>query len=290
MAYKETEGASWTWFEGKWHSGNPMIMGPMTHAPWLGSCVFDGARAFEGATPDLDRHCQRIVRSAESFGLKIIKTAEEIEELTRDGIAKFPNGAALYLRPMFWAESGFVDVDPESTKFSVSVYDSPLPEPKGFSITLSPFRRPSFEYAPTDAKAACHYPNAARAIREASSRGFDNAVMLDPLGHVSELATANLWMVKDGEAHTPVPNGTFLNGITRQRTIALLRRAGITVHERSILWRDFLDADELFSTGNYGKVQPVTRIEDRHLQPGPVYKKARELYWSFAHEGPSAFR
>jgi branched-chain amino acid aminotransferase len=65
----------------------------------------------------------------------------------------------------------------------------------------------------------------------------------------------------------------------------LLRQAGVTVHERSILWRDFLDADEVFSTGNYGKVQPVTRIEDRHLQPGPVYQRARELYWEYAHGG-----
>jgi branched-chain amino acid aminotransferase len=285
MADELTAASSWTWFEGKWHSGNPMIMGPMTHAPWLGSCIFDGARAFEGTAPDLDQHCRRAVRSAESFGLNIVKTAGEIEELIHEGIAKFPKGSALYLRPMFWAESGFVDVDPGSTKFSVSLYASPMPEPKGFSITLSPYRRPSFEYAPTDAKAACHYPNSARAIREAAARGFANAVMLDPLGHVSELATANIWLVKDGQAHTPVPNGTFLNGITRQRVIVLLRQAGVTVHERSILWRDFLDADEVFSTGNYGKVQPVTRIEDRHLQPGPVYQRARELYWEYAHGG-----
>ena len=137
---------------------------------------------------------------------------------------------------MFWAESGFVDVDPESTRFCACVYESPLPEPKGFSVTCSPFRRPSLDYAPTDAKAACHYPNSARTQREARSRGFDNAVMLDALGHVAELAIANIWYVKDGEAHTPIPNGTFLNGITRQRVIALLRLAGISVHERPLHW------------------------------------------------------
>lgn len=149
MAFKETEGTSWTWYEGKWLGGTPQIMGPMTHAPWLGSCVCDGARAFEGTAPDLDRHCERLVRSAESFGLKVLKTAGEIAEIIREGIGKFPNGSALYLRPMFWAESGFVDVDPESTKFCACVYDSPLPEPKGFSVTCSPFRRPSLDYAPT---------------------------------------------------------------------------------------------------------------------------------------------
>lgn len=285
MGWKESSGTAWTWYRGEWLSGNPQIMGPMTHAPWLGSCVFDGARAFEGVAPDLDLHCQRIVRSAHSFGLKVEKTAEEIEALIREGIAKFPKTAELYLRPMFWAEDGFVDVDPESTQFSVSVYDAPLPKPVGFSVTCSPFRRPSFEYAPTDAKAACHYPNSARAIREARSRGFDNAVMLDPLGNVAELATANIWFAKDGEAHTPVPNGTFLNGVTRQRVVKLLRDAGITVHERAIRWDEFLAADEVFSTGNYSKVAPITRVEGRNLQPGPMMQKARDLYWDYALRG-----
>ena len=285
MAWKENAGTAWTWYRGKWHEGNPMVMGPMTHAPWLGSCVFDGGRAFEGVAPDLALHCQRIVRSAESFGLKILKQPGEIEELTREGIARFPQAAELYLRPMFWAADGFVDVDPETTEFSVSVYDSPMPKPKGFSMMLSSFRRPSLEYAPTDAKAACHYPNSARVMREAKARGFDNGVMLDPAGNVAELATANIWLVKDGAAHTPAPNGCFLNGITRQRIIALLRKAGVTVHERAIRWEEFLTADEVFSTGNYAKVMPVIRVADRHYQPGPVMQKARDLYWHYAHSG-----
>ncbi|HEY7750558.1 MAG TPA: branched-chain amino acid aminotransferase [Aestuariivirgaceae bacterium] len=274
---------AWTFFDGKWHAGNPMIMGPMTHAPWLGSCVFDGARAFEGVAPDLDLHCQRLVRSASVFGLKQLKSAGELEEICWEGIRKFPNGSALYIRPMSWGEGGFVEVDPETTRWSVSVYDEALPEPKGFSVTLSPYRRPSLEYSPTDAKAACHYPNSGRAIREARARGFDNAVMLDALGHVAELATANIFYVKDGEVHTPIPNGTFLVGITRNRVIGLLRRIGLKVHERSLQWREFLDADEVFSTGNFGKVMPVTRVETVSLQPGPIGKRARELYWAFSH-------
>jgi len=285
MSWNESKGTAWTWYKGAWHSGNPQIMGPMTHAPWLGSCVFDGARAFDGVAPDLDRHCQRIVRSARIFGLAPQPSPGEIEEIVREGIAKFPKTAELYLRPMFWAEDGFVDVDPESTQFSVSVYDAPLPKPVGFSVTCSPFRRPSLEYAPTDAKAACHYPNSARAMREARTRGFDNAVMLDSLGHVAELATANIWFAKDGEAHTPIPNGTFLDGITRQRVIQLLRQAGIKVHERAIRWEEFVAADEVFSTGNYAKVAPITRVEQRSLQPGPIMQKARELYWEYALSG-----
>jgi branched-chain amino acid aminotransferase len=284
MALKESTGDAWTYFEGAWHQGNTPIMGVMDHAPWLGSCVFDGCRAFEGVTPDLDRHCQRVIQSAENFGLEPKQTAEEIEALVREGVAKFPKSAELYLRPMFWATSGMVDTDPESTRFSVSVYDSALPKPPAaISVTLSPFRRPSLEYAPTNAKAACHYPNAARALREAAKRGFANAVMLDPLGHVAELATANIWFAKNGEAFTPIPNGCFLNGITRQRIIQLLRDDGVTVHETTLDWKDFLNADEVFTTGNFSKVMPITRVETRDLQPGPIAARARALYWDFAH-------
>ena len=276
---------AWHYLDGDWVEGNPQIMGPMSHAAWLASTVFDGARAFEGVAPDLDKHCERIDRSAKAMGLKSLFRPEEILELCQDGLAKFPKDAQLYIRPMYWAEGGFVAADPETTRFCLSLYDSPLPDPKGSSITLSRFRRPNIETAPTDAKAACLYPNSGRVLREAREQGFDNAIMLDMLGNVSELATANVWLVKDGAAHTPVPNGTFLNGITRKRVIALLQGAGVAVHERTLTYRDFQDADEIFQTGNYGKVMPITRIDQRDLQPGPVYRQARELYWSWAHGG-----
>jgi branched-chain amino acid aminotransferase len=276
------EDKCWSYVEGKWHKGNPPLMGPVSDAPWLGSLIFDGSRAFEGVTPDLDLHCQRCERSALAFGLAPFK-AKAIEEIVRDGIAKFPKGTPLYLRPMFWAEANFLDPGPVETRYCISVYESPMPAPKGFSAALSSFRRPSLEFAPTDAKAACHYPNSSRALREAKSRGFDNAVFLDPLGMVSEFTTSNLFYAKDGEVHTPIPNGTLLNGITRQRIIKLLRKAGVAVHERVVPWSDVLAADEVFSTGNFGKVIPVIRIENRDLQPGPMFKKARELYWEFAH-------
>ena len=110
--------------------------------------------------------------------------------------------------------------------------------------------------------------------------GFDNCVLNDMLGNVAELGTANVFLVKDGVAMTPIANGTFLNGITRQRVLGLMGREAI---ETVLTYKDFLAADEIFSVGNFGKVQPVTRIDDRNLQPGPVYRRARELYWDFAH-------
>jgi branched-chain amino acid aminotransferase len=89
-------------------------------------------------------------------------------------------------------------------------------------------------------------------------------------------------MVKDGELFTPVPNGTFLNGITRQRVAKLLSDDGMKVHECTLSLDDFRTADEIFATGNLSKVTPVTQLEDRHLQAGPVARQARELYWDWA--------
>jgi branched-chain amino acid aminotransferase len=251
----------------------------------MGTIVFDGARAFEGVTPDLDRHCARMVRSIEALGMRCPYSAGELVELSLEGVGRFPKGSALYIRPMAWSEDGFLAPDPDTTQLVLSVVESPLPQPSGFSACLSSFRRPGPEFSPTEAKAACHYTNLGRAEREAKAKGFDNAVMLDPIGHVAEFATANIFIVKDGMAHTPVPNDTFLNGITRQRVIKLLRRAGIEVRERTLTFQEVLEADEVFSTGNYGKVLPTKRIEQRNYQPGPVAAKARELYWEFAHSG-----
>jgi branched-chain amino acid aminotransferase len=136
---------------------------------------------------------------------------------------------------------------------------------------------------PVDAKAGCLYPNNSRALFEAHARGFDNAIVCDMVGNVAELATSNVFMVKDGVVFTPIPNGTFLAGITRRRVIRLLRDNGVGVIEKSLLYCDFEKADEIFATGNYSKVVPVTRIGERALPFGPIYIKARELYWAFAH-------
>lgn len=277
---------TWTYLGDKWHEGNVPVVGARDHSFWLGSSVFDGARAFEGVTPDLDLHCARLNSSAKALGLKATKTDEEVEALCREGVAKFPEDAALYIRPMYFARQGSplaVEPLPESTEFLISIYVTPMSAPTGFSVTVSPFRRPTQECMPLNAKAGCLYPNNARALREASDRGFGNAILLDMLGNVAELATANIFMVRDGVVYTPAANGTFLSGITRHRVILLLREAGYDVRETTLQMSDFRSADEIFSTGNLLKVMPITRLDDRDLQPGPVAAKARELYWAFAH-------
>lgn len=277
---------TWTYLDGEWLEGNPGIAGPRTHAFWLGSSVFDGARVFDGLMPDMARHAERVNRSARALGLKPMIDPQAIVDLTREGAKKkFDGKTPLYVKPMYWMESDGASTimgDVDSTRFCLCLFEAPMPEPKGAAITLSKFRRPTIENAPTDSKAGCLYPNNARALREAISRGFDNCLVPDMLGNVAETATANVFMAKDGIVYTPIPNGTFLNGITRQRTITELRKAGVTVIEEALPYQRFLEADEVFTTGNYSKVMPVTRIDARELQPGPMYRKARELYFAFA--------
>jgi branched-chain amino acid aminotransferase len=291
MASGDGWSKTWTYFEDKWHEGNVPIMGPRTHAAWLCSVVFDGARAFEGVTPDLELHCARVNDSARKLYLKPTVSTETWVSLAREGVARFDKDAALYIRPMYWAEKEGPWVqahDPNSTRWCLSIYEAPMRPPKGFSITLSPYRRPTLETMPVDAKAGCLYPNNARALFQAQARGFDNAIVCDVLGNVAELATSNVFMAKGGVVYTPIPNGTFLAGITRQRVIGLLRDAGVTVVEKIMTYQEFELADEIFSTGNYSKVVPVTKIDGQFLQPGPLYTKARECYWSFAHSSSSS--
>jgi len=277
---------TWTFFENDWHEGNLPIMGVRTHAAWLCSSVFDGARAFEGVTPDIEAHCARVNESAAKLLLKPLVPKDTWLGLVRDGCKRFDRDAALYIRPMYWAERNgpsAVPPDPDSTQWCLTIYETPMPQPDGFSITLSRFRRPTIETMPVDAKAGCLYPNNARAFMDARANGFDNCVVCDMLGNVAELATANVFMAKDGIVYTPVPNGTFLAGVTRRRVIALLREAGVNVIETTLRYSDLVAADEIFSTGNYSKVMPIVRIDDRSLQPGPFFRRARELYWAFAH-------
>jgi branched-chain amino acid aminotransferase len=274
------------YFDGEWYQENPKLIGPMNHAFWMASTVFDGARVFDGCAPDLDRHCQRLIHSAKAMMLEPTKTAEEVMDLCLEGARQFPKDSELYVRPMFYGGDGFIVVDPATTQFTLAIYQNPMPDFAGFSACWSSRRRPARDMAPTDAKASCLYANSGRAVKEAMDRGFDNAVMLDANGNVAEFASANIWIAKDGVAKTPAVTGAFLNGITRQTIIGLLREDGIEVEQVTLSPDDINDADEIFNTGNFGKVMPVVKFEDRDLQPGPIATRARELYWEYAKQFP----
>lgn len=276
----------WTWFEGEWQEGNVPIMGSADHGTWLGTMVFDGARWFEGVAPDLEKHCARLNHSAAALGLNPPMPTADILALAEEGCKKFNGKTALYVRPMAWStEAGqmTVDPDPNSTKFALCIEEASMPpEEASVTLTTTRFTRPTLATATVNAKAACLYPNNARMLREAQQKGFSNAIACDPLGNVAETATSNIFMVKNGEYFTPIPNGTFLNGITRQRLIALLRENGETVWETTLTLDDFRAADEIFLSGNYSKVSSASKFEDKIYDHGPKTKLARSLYWQWA--------
>jgi len=271
-----------TYYNGQWAEGNTPLFGAMDHSVWLGSSVFDGARALRGHLPDLRPHLECVIASAEKLGLRCPSTVDEMEALVREGVARFPADAELYIRPLVFASEGFLIPVPEAAGFALTLLDAPLPPFTGFSAYLSPLRRPEPTMAPTDAKASALYANTARALRDAKAQGFDNAVLLDAAGNVAEFASSNLFLVTEaGEVVTPALNGTFLAGITRARVMALLADAGVPVVERTVNPDELETAREIFSTGNYGKVTPCIRYGTRALPAGPVARQARDLYLAY---------
>lgn len=276
-----------TFFEGRWHEGDIPVMRAADHGIWQGSSVFDGARWFEGVTPDLDRHAARLNHSAEAMLITPLLTGEEIAAIAQEGLHAYARDEAVYVRPMYWALDGDrlgVAPNPDSTAFCLCLEAVPMPGPEVTTrLTLSSFRRPVLADAVCNAKAGALYPNNARMLREAQARGYGNAVSLDALGNVAETATANLFIVKDGVLRTPIANGTFLSGITRARHIANARAAGIPVEEAVLTPRDLHEADEVFLSGNFAKVTGVSEFDGTLYRSSAITARMRQLYWDWAH-------
>ncbi|WOI56934.1 branched-chain amino acid aminotransferase [Palleronia sp. LCG004] len=277
-----------TYFEGEWHDGDVMVMRAADHGAWLGSSVFDGARYAHGVAPDLLAHCERVNRSAEALMLRATVTAQEMVAIVWEGLKRYPDDAAVYIRPMYWgidAGPGAIAPSAETTGFCICLEAIPLPAASETTLTTTRFRRPVLESAVVNAKAGCLYPNNARMLREAQAKGFGNALAADALGNVAESATANVFIVRNGEVLTPVANGTFLAGITRARHMANLAASGTPVREAVLSFDDVRAADEVFLSGNMSKVQSVTAFDDRRYDVGPVAKAVREMYWDWALSG-----
>lgn len=275
-----------TYFDGRWHDGDIRVIRAADHGAWLGSNVFDGARYARGLAPDLDRHCARVNRSAEALMMRPTVASDEMVEIVREGLTRYPADAAVYIRPMYWAvECGMAAIVPGDAPpaFAICLEEVPMP-PEDFSVrvTTTRFRRPLLENAVVNAKAACLYPNNARMLAEARARGCQNALVADAMGNLAESATANVFLVRDGAVFTPIPNGTFLAGITRARHIENLRADGYEVHEAVLTFDDVRAADEVFLSGNMTKVTPVAAFDDVDYELGPVARRAKALYWEWA--------
>ena len=275
-----------TWFENQWHRDDVAIMRAADHGSWLGTSVFDGARFFAGRTPDLLAHCERVNHSARALMITPTVEAAEMVDIIRDGLRHYGPDDAVYIRPMYWAIHGDATAivpDADATGFAICLEQIPMaPADASTTLARTRFRRPVLEDNVVNAKAGCLYPNNARMLTEVRARGFGNALVADAMGNVAESATANVFMVRDGEVFTPIANGTFLAGITRARHISNLAADGTDVHQRVLTFADFEEADEVFLTGNMSKITPVTAFEDRQYQIGPVARRLREMYWDWA--------
>lgn len=275
-----------TFFNGAWHDEDVAIMRAADHGSWLGTTVFDGARFFDSRAPDLEAHCARVNHSAEALMITPTTAPADIVATVHEGLKAYGPSDAVYIRPMYWALDGdATGIVPkaDATGFAICLEAIPMAD-QNTSTTLgrTQFRRPVLEDNVVNAKAGCLYPNNARMLAEVRKRGFGNALVADAMGNVAESATANVFMVKDGAVFTPIPNGTFLAGITRSRHITNLRADGTEVHEAVLSFADFAEADEIFLSGNMMKVTPVTAFEDTQYQIGPVTRRVREMYWDWA--------
>ena len=255
-----------TYFEGRWHDSDVAIMKAADHGAWLGSGVFDGARSVAGLAPDVLAHCERVNNSAHALMLTPTVSATEMVDIIREGLTAYA-----------------IVPQAELTGFAICLEEIPLADAAAsVTLTRTRFRRPVLESAVVNAKAGCLYPNNARMLVEARSKGFGNALVADAMGNVAETATSNVFMAKDGEVFTPIANGTFLAGITRARHMENLKQDGTRVHECVLSFADFEAADEVFLSGNMHKVTPVTAFDDQQYQIGPIARRVREMYWDWA--------
>lgn len=279
--YDDRDG--WIWFDGKvvpWRDANVHIL---THALHYASAVFEGQRAYNGQVFKLSEHNDRLKRSAEILGFEIPWAREEIDAACREIIEK--NGLTdCYQRPIAWRGSEQMGVAAQSTKPHLAIavwewgaYFGEEAIKRGLRLDISPWRRPAPYTAPTDAKATGLYMICTMAKHRAADRGYGDALMLDWRGRVAESTGANIFFLKDGDLHTPVPD-CFLDGITRRTVMGLAERRGIKIIERAI-WPEELETfEQCFLTGTAAEVTPVSEIGPWSFEVGEVGLGLRSDY------------
>ena len=278
---------TWTYVDGDWHEGNVAVVGPRSHAFWLGSSVFDGARWFEGVAPDLELHCKRVNASAIALGLKPTMTPEEIVGLTWDGLEEvrrqdgglYPADVLGRARQLY-GRAGRSGVD-ALLPVPLRGADDPADRLFHHSFALSPAlagndadqRQGWLPLSRTTAARSWRPRCAASTMRWCSTCWAMSPKPGRPTSSWSRTARCS---------RRP-PTARFCPASPGRARWRCWRTAGFKTTEKTLSVREFREADEIFSTGNHSKVVPVTRIEDRDLQPGPIAKRARELYWDWAH-------
>ncbi len=271
------------WMDGKlveWRDANVHIL---THALHYASSVFEGERAYNGKIFKSVEHSERLLKSGELLDMPIPYSVEEIEAAKKAVLDA--NGLTnAYVRVVAWRGAG-EDMGVASAKNPVRMAvaawtwgayygDAKM---KGAKLDIAKWKRPSPETIPTAAKAAGLYMICTMSKHAAEAKGCSDALFLDYRGYVAEATGANIFFVKDGEVHTPIPDA-ILNGITRQTVIQMLKDKGITVHERRIQLEELADFEQCWLTGTAAEVTPVGQIGDYTFEVGDITRGIAEDY------------
>ena len=271
------------WFDGNfvdWRDANVHVL---THAMHYASSVFEGERAYNGKIFKSVEHSERFKKSANLIDFEIPYTVEEIENAKYQALEK--NGLSdAYVRAFAWRGAGEdmgVASSRNPVRVAVAVWswgnyygDAKF---KGAKLDIAKWRRPDPATAPSQAKAAGLYMIATMSKHAAEDKGCSDAMMFDYRGYVAEATGANMFFVKDGEVHTPKPDA-FLNGITRQTVIDLLKKKGVTVIERHIMPDELEGFEQCWLTGTAAEVTPVGQIGDYTFEVGALTKEISESY------------
>lgn len=283
QAFSDRDGL--IWIDGKivpWREANIHIL---THGLHYASAVFEGERAYSGNIFKDKEHSDRLIRSAELIDMKMTMTSDEISKAKRD-ILDANKLTDAYIRPVAWRGSEQMGISAQATLTHVAIacwewpsYFSPEMREKGISLQTSKWAAPMPNTAPTASKASCLYATHTMSKHAAEHDGFTDALMLDYRGYVAEATGANLFMVKDGQIKTPIPD-CFLNGLTRQTVIALAKDLGLPLEEAHIKPEELMKADEVFLTGTAAEVTAVGKIDACEYKVGPITRQLRDAYES----------
>ncbi|MGH7059547.1 MAG: branched-chain amino acid aminotransferase [Stellaceae bacterium] len=275
------------WYDGRLVPWREAKLHVLSHGLHYASCVFEGERVYNGTVFRLDDHNERLLNSARIMGFEVPASMDDLTRATRELIAanKILDG---YVRPIAWRGAEQMGVSAQATKIHLALaawdwpaYFSPEARAKGIRMKWAPWARPAPHTAPTQAKAAGLYMICTISKHDAEADGCDDALMLDWRGQLAEGTGANLFLVFNGELHTPTPD-CFLNGITRKTVIELAKKRGIKVVERAIMPEELARAEEMFLTGSAAEVTPVGEIIGQHghyrFTPGTICRLMWEDY------------
>lgn len=257
------------WYDGRLVPWRDAKLHVLTHALHYASCVFEGERVYGGKVFHLDEHNARLINSAKILGFEVPAGMDDLAKATEEVVAAnhIVDG---YVRPVCWRGAEQMGVSAQAAKIHLALatwewpaYFSPEARAKGIRMCWAPWARPAPNTAPVHAKAAGLYMICTLSKHDAEAKGFDDGLMLDWRGQLAEATGANIFLVINGELHTPTPD-CFLNGITRQTVIGLARKRGIKVVERAIWPQELAQAQEVFLTGSAAEVTPVGEITGAH--------------------------